>query len=283
MNDHADPQAGDEEHLDTSDQDTTLDDQADEEGDASEEEDDEEDIEFEGRTFRAPKALKERLSAIADVEAYRAETESQRKAFEERQRAEVEAFQRRQQAQAKFSGRLADIQAVEQRLKGWKEFEPETADEREERREAIDRLTDERQRLGAALGEEWRQHELEEAAQARQAEEALTARFLADLKKIDGWSDELGKQVFAYAQKSGFDPAELAGIRDARVVDHLRKSMLYDQQQAQRQRTRTIEQNQSTQPAPKVGAKKAPPAGLSDKLSTAEWARRFTQQRQKWG
>lgn len=258
MTDHTDQQAAGEDTSDSVAGEEVLELATEDQGDLTEgdgaQDDDEDEVEFAGKTFRAPKALKEKLSALETVETRAAEIETARQAFETQQREQIEAFQQRVEFQKEFYTDTVHIKQLESELAKWRAFEPRTQAEVEERREAIDAIKEEREQAGQALDVKWRTKQAADAQQAQQADaKALTTMRAEVAKQIPKYSPELETKIAQAAQTEfGFKPQELGEIRDPRIVRALHYARIGLQAERQSQQRANVQKQQEGQPSPKV-------------------------------
>lgn len=131
-------------------------------------------------------------------------------------------------------------------------------------------------------------HALQQRHQQAQAEaQREDAKALEDMraslaKEITGYSPAVEQKIFTFATRDlGFAPEDIAAVRDPRYVKVLHLAMSGKTANAKQSATAAVQKQQATSPAPTVAGRKAPITGLSDRLSTEEWARRRNEQLRK--
>lgn len=160
-----------------------------------------------------------------------------------------------QQAQANFDyDEQAKIQAA------WMDFQ-QLKDQHEQ---ALGRLQHfQNQRVSAAQQET-----------AKRVEEGR-----ADLVKNDGWTEELKAKLTDYALSRGLSRDDLGDLEATPAAARILMDAFEGHQARQKQKAANRHvQAQQAQPAATVSAKRAPPSGLDDRLSTEEWVRRRNKQ-----
>jgi len=260
MTDNADQEAPGEDE--TPILETDADDQL--EGDEVDGEEEEDDLELDDKSYRVPKSVKAAIEAARTEAASAAE---QRAIIEQRAQEEREATARRQAVVVELQSEQAALKATEALIARWREFTPETQEEADQKRDALDVLKDQREQQGQALGQKWRETEAKLADEARQTDAAALKEFEAGLAKIPGWTKEVGEKVFEHAAKR-YGAATLATIRDPRVVEDLYDAYRYRQSQKSTARQKQVI-DQPTPPKPLKGG--AAPAPLSDRAPTEAW------------
>lgn len=230
-----------------------------------------------GRTHKVPKALKEAELRQADYTRKTQELAAERKALAaaNEQAAKLVALQQAVVAEQ------AELKAIEKSEAEWRAFQPRTQEEAEERRDRLDDLRIAREQTAQAMHSK--------AYQATQEAQHHDAKALADMRAelpriIQGFSPELETKIAQFAVADlGFQPEEISAVRDPKIVKVLHLAMLGKQASAKQSAAKTVQAQQATAPAPTVGGKTAPVAGLSDRLSADEWVRRRNEQLRKRG
>ena len=94
-------------------------------------------------------------------------------------------------------------------------------------------------------------------------------------REIPGWNNDLKAKLTDFAADFGFSRDEIDDLEaDPRVAKVLHAAFKGSEAVRKAQRAQTHVDAQQAQPAAKVGARSAPPAGLDDRLSTSEWVKR---------
>lgn len=248
--------------------------------DQVDEEDDLEDVDFDGKTYKLPKAVREGILRHEDYTKKTMGLAEERKSLEGQRQQHAKQVELHD-ATLKERVRLTALQDAEAHYAGinwsqlqnedpvraqaaWMEFQ-QVKMKREEAQKSLDGKT----------------AELENAE--READATRIAEVEATLARdIPGWGPELFKEMVSVAGSHGLDELRLrnADVGEWRIL-HLASigaKALKQQQQAQRHR-----QTQQTAPAARVKGGNAPPRGLSEKLGTDEWMKRRSAQVAKAG
>lgn len=105
---------------------------------------------------------------------------------------------------------------------------------------------------------------------ARRIEEGRAA-----LAREIGWNDDLKAKLTDYALGQGLSRDDLADLEATPAAAKILKDAFeWRQHQTKQQAAKRHETAQQVQPAATVSAKRAPPAGLDDRLGTDEWIKR---------
>lgn len=264
-------------------------------------EDDHEEIEYEGQKHKVPKALKEAFLRQADytrktqeIAEQRRTNEQERTAWEQHRtqqaqlltelrddvgrvhtlEAEAKRFEKvdwraaQQQIASLAADPQAQWQAQQQYNQAWAEF---TAIERE-LGQAKSQLDEKQQRLT-------REQTQRVQAQAREAAQVLQ-------RDIPGFNPTVANQIVEHGMKAfGLTPEEAREMTDPRIwkLLHADKSKSDEiatlkaenaKLKGQRSAQSSNAAAQQVTPAAKVKGSAPPPAGLDDRLSTAEWMKR---------
>jgi hypothetical protein len=247
--------------------------------------DDTEEIEYEGKTFKGPKGLRDAILRQADYTRKTQEVAEQRKALEARhaetaQQAEARARTFEQRVQ------LAQIDSALEQYNGldWATYVAQYGE-------------------GAAITAQaqWRQLESAKAGLQREitdkeaefvrSSEQVTANALREAhevlsREVQGYGNELVSKVAQEAQKWGFTGEEIRhsfvgddGKADVRTFKALARLATLEAENAalksKQTKTQTAQKQAAVQPARTVSANAGQyKAGLDDNLPHAEWLRR---------
>ncbi len=119
----------------------------------------------------------------------------------------------------------------------------------------------------------------EQQNRARLVEEGRTI-----LTRDIGWNDELKARLTDHALQRGLSRDDLADLEANPVAAMILKDAYeWAQHQTKTQAANRLTQAQQAKPAATVSARRAPPTGLDDRLSTDEWVRRRNDQVRKRG
>ena len=252
--------------------------QLDDDGNPVEIDEDAEDYEHNGKVYKVPKELKEGSLRQQDYTRKTQEVAETRKALEAQQAAvaaQAEFVQTHAQEVAKFGAADTEYRQWEQ----WIADNPNEATPADYHK--VQTLKEAASRQYQALA----QLQQQSAAEAQRADAtALTAMRETLAKDLPGYSPETESKIFTFATADlGYRPEEVAAVRDPRIVKTLHLAMLGKQASAKQSAAKTVQAQQATAPAPTVGGKTAPKAGLSDDLPPEEWNRRRIAQLRKRG
>ena len=238
-----------------------------------------EEIEHEGRKYLVPKALKPLMLMQADytrktqeVAEQRRAVQAERQALHQTSQAELDAY-----ANATTIGQqLARFQQVDWRA--WHDSDPFAAaaatSEYQQLRDAHNRAL---AQLSQLHGQRTFLAQQDTARRMDQGRAALA-------KDIPGWSDELKARLIAFAAGYGFSRDELDDLEaDPRVAKVLHAAFSGSRSAETAKKVQSLVAAQQAQPAARVSARGAPPAGLDDRLSADEWMRRRNAQTRKRG
>jgi hypothetical protein len=236
-----------------------------------------EEVDWEGKKVRVPPEVK---AALMRTEDYTRKTQA---LAEERRAAEVE---RTRQAES-FEALRADhvrVHTLESQVEAFKNVDWQTAlaNDPDNARIALDQyralqitLEDAKRDLST---KEAQRLESQRSSNAKALEE--TGRVLS--RDIKGWNQQLAGQLVQLAGEFGVSQEDLLSNPNPRDWKILHELHTLRQQVKKQTVTKRQEAVTSVQPAKTVGAKSAPPVGLDDRLSTAEWvARRNAQEAAK--
>lgn len=262
-------------------------------------------VERNGRKYRIPAALEGELMMQADytrktqeVAQTRKELESQAAAIEQHRQMlaqQAEMHQANIQEVAKLvnlNDQLAQYDQVD-----WQALEAEDPFRAQAAWREFQQLERARNNLAGELHQKQQQAQQDqhrrtlEAQQASQAEIAKraeeTMRVLTS--KVPGWNEKVATEVSTYAQNvGGYTPQELFNaVGDPRAFVLLHKAMQYDKAVERASKKAQAQKQEQAQIAPLTpvarGNTSPAPAGLDDRLSADEWARRRNEQVRKRG
>lgn len=257
----------------------------DDDGNLVAQEPEDEEIELDDLKLKVPKAAAEKLKALKEgnlrQEDYTRKTQA---LAEDRKAVQAERDAVAQASQAEI-GALAQVGAIDQQLanfqkvdwdawenedpfeaqKGWRQFQTL----QQNRQQAVQQYTGLRQK---------REFDAQQATAKR-----LEAGRVALARDIKGWGPELGEALLSTGVKEyGFERSEIEdSFDDPRLIKVLHDAHLYRQSLTKTQKAQTRQAEQTAKPAAKVGGGSAPPAGLDDRISTAEWMKRRNAQDRK--
>lgn len=236
--------------------------------------DDFEDIEYEGKSFKAPKALKEKLSRLDNMDAHFTRTnQANAETKRELEQLREQANQQLQASKEELGHRaqLQHVQAEIDRLKdyGWQQYQAHKQTDPAEADEVWQYVQHLQQQKGVL------QQNLTQAEQKRtqEAEQEFATRREQTLEharsKIKGWTPEVHQKVIAFAEEQGITPQIAKQFWSPQLYDILHMAMVGKQ---------ALSKSTAPKPAapppqlPTVGARgNARPALPSDKDNTADW------------
>jgi hypothetical protein len=230
--------------------------------------DDSEELEYEGRKFKAPAAVRDALLRHAD---YTRKTQ----AVAEQQRA-IEHHAAEVQRQAAFHqeniAEVARVVSIDDRLRQFQQLDWDGLT----KADPVQAMTLERQMRNLQTE---RQQIAQSIAQKQQAmtfqQQQFAARRLEEGRRelardIKGWSPELASKLMQTAKGVGFRDEELAGVSDSRTVKLLHKAYLYDQLVAKQSAKAPATQ---APPVTRIAPKASTAITDPDKLPADEWRR----------
>lgn len=235
------------------------------------EEEDSEDVDYEGKSYKVPKTLKDALLRQADYTRKTQEVAQARQAFEaERQQHQYVLHLQHQSIGARaeataIAGQLREFEAI-----NWQALANE--DPAQAQRLWIQReQLKERMSIAHAKVTQTEQQALQMQQQtvAKQLQEG--SEVLA--RDIKGWSKQTADQLREYGKKLGYADHELDGIADARAVKLLHKAMMYDQMQ---EKAKTVsakpKQTEAPKPVTTIKGKSSGPTGYAPNMTDAQFA-----------
>lgn len=255
-----------------------------EQDDAEAEPEDDEEVEVDGAKYRIPKALKSALMMQADYTRKTQELAEQRRELTQAQQLAG------QQSEAVVQAK-AVVVAIDARLGEYESYDWDAWEQRVQQLQQAGR-SDEAQQDALALQAAYRTHQrLKEARQEalnaaetttretverqREAHAKLIDEGQAVLKRdIPEWSPALATKLVEFGAKTfGFDPQELAGIADPRMVKVLHTAFKAAQGETKAKAAQKLAATQSIKPVTKVNAVTAPAMKDPDRMNADEWRR----------
>lgn len=260
-----------------------------------------EEMEIEGKTVKVPKDLKPLLLTRQDYTRKTMELAEFRKAQDNeiaqaREQARAEIAQQAETVK-QFTREIAQLHSIDERLEqyeqvDWQAWRDQNFMEANAGFQEYQLLKDKRAQTAHALGQKQSQarHAQEQRSrEAHQAEEAeLEKRHgetLAVVKaQVPGWNEEVAGKVSGFALSQGYTRDELVrAAADPRAMLLLHKAwrgeQLEAQQKAAAKKAKADIQPQGRPLTPVAKGRSAPAtAGLDDRLSADEWARRRNEQ-----
>lgn len=237
-----------------------------------------EEAEYEGKTYKLPKELKEALLRQADYTRKTQEVAEQRRELEQRQQAIAQQTQFQRQHIQEF----AQLHALESQLQqygqvNWQALEQEDPVRAQSLWRQYSQLKDQYGQVAGSLQQKAHQQALErQQAIAKQVQEA-NATLSRDIKD---WGPQKYKDLMEYAVKEwGFSRAEIESYADPRGFKLLHR--VHTLEQALKSKAAAPKQ-----PAPEVKpvttvGKSAPAAKNPEKMTTDEWMKHRNAQLRK--
>ena len=287
------------------DDDENLAPELDEDGNPIEKPDDEtsadeefEEIEHAGKKHKIPKDLKPLLMMQQDYTRKTQEVAADRKAVDD-YRAQTEAQVRHQAEMVQqYTAEIAQLHTIDQRLADyanvdWKAWRAQNFMEANEGFQEWQLLKEQRGQLTQSLQQKQFQARQEAEQRSREAQKAeeteLSKRYEQTLDvlkaKVPGWNQEIAKKVSTFAIETiGYSADDLKrGAADPRAMLLMHAawegSQLKAQQKAAAKKAQADIQPQGKPLTPVAKGRAAPAtAGLDDRLSAEEWARRRNEQ-----
>jgi hypothetical protein len=223
-----------------------------------------EDVEYEGKIYQAPKALKGALMRHADYTRKTQELAAERRAAESERAWHAESQDTRT-ALAALQHKMAAVEQVD-----WPTLQREDPEAAEQLRLHAAALVEAHGHLTADLEARHAEHEaLRQQAHA----ERLRDGHAVLSRDIEGWSPELAGRLAKFASSEfGVTPEELAEVHDPRLVKLLHAAYVAaNAGRLNRQAQRHVDA-QASRPAATVGGRAA--AGKDpNRMSTEEWMR----------
>ena len=244
-----------------------LDESAEELDEPEEPEEELEDTEYEGKSYKVPKEIKDALLRQADYTKKTQEVAELRKLTESQMAAITAAKEADEQADEIKS----DLRTVDKTIKqfdnvDWQRFATEQPAQAQAAMLQYQQLQLQRQQLATSL----EQHQRTSATNREQAHQAALAKAQTDLlQAIPEFNRDLAVKIRdSTASAYGYDQSELDAITDPRAVRALRDAMLWRESQAKaKAATKT-----TTAAAPtKVVKSSSKPTVNPDKMSADQW------------
>jgi hypothetical protein len=236
-----------------------------------------EEIEVDGVRHRVPGALKGAFMMQADYTRKTQEVAELRRAVEAERAAVREAGAEEASAQARIIA--LDDQIARFGRVDWDSWENDDPFEAQKGWRQFQQLQQIRGQAAGQLAQLTRQRSLEEQRETARLIEQGRAELARDIR---GWSDTLAASLLETGVKQyGFDRAEIEEFTDPRMVKVLHDAHQFQILQGKQKQAQRHAAAQGARPAARVGGGSAPPAGLDDRLSADEWARRRNRQVRK--
>ena len=240
-----------------------------------------EDVEFDGRTFRVPQALKGALMMHADYTRKTQEVAAHRQDLE--QRAEALA-QHAQAMEASFHDR-ARLVLIDQTLAGHEDLDWDAWEAQDPQgSHALLRQHIQLKEARAELSARLRRDEDEQALSQQRSRAALAQEGHAVLSRdIPGWGADLqAKLAQAGQDEFGFTAEELSQVLDPRLIKLLHAAWEGRRSQAEFSQAQRHLRAQTARPANQVGGN-AQAARDPKRMSTEDWMRHRNDQLKKKG
>lgn len=229
-------------------------------------------VEYEGKKYHVPPELKEALLRQSDYTRKTQELAELRRQIEPAVQQYHELTEAEQRANVEWIATSQEIARYDNiDWHAWRQTDPTAALQAQVDLQALHQQRD-------SIGQAYQQaqaYRLSIAQQetARRVEEG--SKVLAE--KIPDWGEAKQRDLSKHAVEAyGFDPAELAGIDDPRMILVLNAAFQFAASQKQTATAKKVQVQQAIKPAAKLapGATPASKAGLHDNLSAEEWVRR---------
>jgi hypothetical protein len=262
-------------------EDTEIEEAEDIEDDAEEVDDDDDEgdegapaferVNYDGKDYEVPAALKDALLRQSDYTRKTQEVSEQRKALEERAAEMTEMVQLRDQQFQEAATIMAFDQQIQQyEAVNWDALMAEDP-------EAFQRLDFERRKLEKtreAANQQLHQRSAE-VSQAQHAQLAKAAeKTRASLKeKYSDWSPELEEEMAQFAISMGVPERQLRTTVDQGVLEILYKAHKFDKIERKRQSASKKAKPTPAEPATRVRGRKQGGRTNPDKMSMTEWTK----------
>lgn len=238
------------------------------------------DHEWEGKTWKLPKAIVPALMLNAD---YTRKTQSI--AEEQRQvetmRAQVNEFAGNVHEHMQEIGQLVGIdQRLEQFSKvDWNSLEQQNPAQAQTLWRQRELLKEQRGELAATIGQRQQELALEtQRDRAKRVEEGLS-----DVtRNIPNWSPEYAGKLVVFGRQNGLTDDDLAIVNvNPRLVRLLHQARVGDQMMKKQKAQAATTAAPTVAPVPQLGARRSPPSPVSDRQSVGEWMKSRAQQLRK--
>lgn len=224
-------------------------------GQADDQDDDSEEVEHEGQKYRIPKELKGALMMQADYTRKTQELADMRRSVEQEQAGFRQANAEQVQA-------LATVVSIDQQLQqfaqvNWQQLSDQDPVQAQKLWMQFSQLKDIRQQLVGKVQQMEQQRAFDAQQEAVKRIEEGRSILMRD---IPNWGPEVAKQLNEFATKEfGFQPQELSGVVDPRIVKVLHAAMIGTQMVRKTQGQISKQPAASSaKPVPKVGGTNAP-------------------------
>ena len=240
-----------------------------------------EDIEFDGRTFRVPTALKGALMMHADYTRKTQEVAAHRQDLEER----ADALAQQAWAMEESFHDRARLVLIDQTLAGYDDLDWEAWEaEDPQGSQALLRQHIQLKEARAELVDRLRRDEDEQVLSQQRTRAMLAQEGHAVLsREIPGWGADLQAKLAQVAQEEfGFTAGELSQVLDPRLIKLLHAAWEGRRSQAQFTQAQRHLRAQTARPASQVGGN-AQAARDPRRMSTEDWMRHRNDQLKKKG
>lgn len=244
------------------------------EGDDQETEEELEDAEYDGKSYRLPKGLKDALLRQEDYTRKTQTVAEERRALEQ-QRARV--AQQAQASEQELDARVA-VRAIDKQIAAYENVDWRAWQQQDPSAASAGMMELNQLREQKARGEHFIQHHEQRrtAEAARDFEERIAETKTFAAKEIKGWTPDLDKQITNFAvAELGITPEFLRESINPLLYKTLHRAFVGDQAM---KRAASVKAKPQTPPAKATTTVKAkngaPPSGLDDRLSADEWLKR---------
>lgn len=217
-------------------------------------------VEFGGKSYQVPPELKDALMAQSDYTKKTTEVAEQKRLVEVK-RQQLELAESERKFQAAVNDDIVAMQRIDFQIEQYKNIDATgfTSEQLWQLSRTIDKLKSDREDLSKKVTSkygEWQQE------QTKIAQDMLAKAQEAASKAIPNWSEQTQKQISDYAVSQGFDPAELKGITDPRVVKVLWQASQFAKLQASK-----LTGKVTTTPNAKPGSSNQMPQAVKDQFA----------------
>ncbi len=223
-------------------------------------------IEYDGRTYHAPRELKDAFLRHADYTRKTQELAEMRRALERHAQDLTAVSQQDVENHARLMAVDDQVRAYEQ--VDWNSLEQQDPVRAQRMWREYTQLKEGRAELAAQLG--WMQEQRAIEAQ-RHAARRIEEGHHALASEIEGWSPELANRLADFGQREfGFSDQELGSVEDPRMIKVLHLAYVGSHALRQRSAADRLAASQAARPASRVGAN-APAGRNPDRMTTDEW------------
>lgn len=248
---------------------------------AAVEDEDLEDIEHEGKQYKLPPALSQRLRQAADVEA---RSQAVTRDAERYQVAQAAHKANSAAGEALLSERAKVVSLDEQvgwyEGQNWNQLQAQDADRAQELWMAYQQLKLTRDRAAKEYDDKYKTHVQKVQDDDKTRLKAVEASLADPTTGIKGWGPEMFRDLVTFAETNGVSPAELKNF-DVGGWKILHLARLGEKALQKQTATQRQAQSQGTRPAANVGARTPPPPPLSDRASMDSWMKARTAQAER--